>query len=468
MLSHLSLLVVSWVSFDSPIQFASLVEKGLLDFTDLADVENAVVLCPLCHRNFDSTRTGLIFLPADLDYFIEAEELDYKRRKPNSTSEHSLRRICPSAGSYRSHQITSNAIPLNAEGGLYVRHTLRDYFPRLGQLPFVPGSAPSPARKVWHGSPMAALYRSWVLLSSFDVDGIPDDTLSKLQKLHTLYKRGPPDPDPDPDPAVPGPGHPGSGAGGEASKRAQSDNFGGNSGKSSASGPTSLSGRVGGQTHPTGGKSSNATARQSLSAAAAASSPVGDDETISATDEPYTASVAPSVESISVIEELQPSVDDSAAEPGPVDCIDIGKDVHYSSPTEDFNPSPTHGVAASESLTSGPPDKNPNTHPSTTETPSQPGAVGDINLHKHSSSSPASSPSLSFTPSSASPPTCSATLPPDPKALDPFPAERLPRSRSVSPPSKSPSTIFTWGPGGTSTNAMVFYTALHSAGGSRG
>jgi hypothetical protein len=57
------------------------VDQGLITFNHLGDIDNAIPLCPLCHRNFDDiNKPGLIFLP-DISYFIDFEKEDYRHRE---------------------------------------------------------------------------------------------------------------------------------------------------------------------------------------------------------------------------------------------------------------------------------------------------------------------------------------------------------------------------------------------------
>jgi hypothetical protein len=51
-------------------------QQGGLGFRR-SDRCNAIPVCPTCHVNFDDTHNpGLVFFPADLDYFVDSEEHD--------------------------------------------------------------------------------------------------------------------------------------------------------------------------------------------------------------------------------------------------------------------------------------------------------------------------------------------------------------------------------------------------------
>ncbi|KAL5344740.1 hypothetical protein ACLOAV_010432 [Pseudogymnoascus australis] len=169
--------------------FDRLLQQGLITFENLGHVDNAIPLCPLCHRNFDDMlNPGFIFPPADLEYFIQYEKADQDRRREIGRRTGTMpTRVSPTAESYRNHQIETGAIPSDACGGTYMRFTLRDYFPKLGQPPFVPGAGSFPDPEPWHGAPMAALRRAFLVLGSPFLQGIPKETKHMLRTLLDLY-----------------------------------------------------------------------------------------------------------------------------------------------------------------------------------------------------------------------------------------------------------------------------------------
>ncbi|KAF3019925.1 hypothetical protein E8E15_004067 [Penicillium rubens] len=59
------------------------VKAGLiLPRTNLKAKENAIFLCKSCHCQFDNAyNPGIVFFPADLEFFIEWEKADQARRK---------------------------------------------------------------------------------------------------------------------------------------------------------------------------------------------------------------------------------------------------------------------------------------------------------------------------------------------------------------------------------------------------
>lgn len=61
--------------------YSDLHKQGFFAFRLLQEC-NAVPLYPTCHANFDDfSNSGFIVLPRNLDYFIEYEERDWKRKK---------------------------------------------------------------------------------------------------------------------------------------------------------------------------------------------------------------------------------------------------------------------------------------------------------------------------------------------------------------------------------------------------
>ncbi|EON69692.1 hypothetical protein W97_08952 [Coniosporium apollinis CBS 100218] len=174
-------------------EFPQLVQQGLMTFDHLGDIDNAIPLCPTCHRNFDDiNKPGLIFLPSDLRYFIDFEKEDFRCRESRARDTGSIpKRTCPTPQMYLEHQIR-NGIVKEQEGtlgGLYLRYTLYDYFPRLGQSSaWIPGLRPFQEPESWHGAPMAAIWRASLILGN-PLCGIPFKEARLLGELRDLYKR---------------------------------------------------------------------------------------------------------------------------------------------------------------------------------------------------------------------------------------------------------------------------------------
>ena len=147
---------------------------------------NAISLCPLCHVQFDSALDpGFVFIPTDLDYFIDFELEDRKRRTAGAPEGITLKREVPTAELYRKHQTENGAISRESIGGLYQPVFLKAYLLR-NRIPFdITKYLTSPLE--WHGSPMASLRRAISVLGSGRLSGFKKQTRKKLQKLQDLY-----------------------------------------------------------------------------------------------------------------------------------------------------------------------------------------------------------------------------------------------------------------------------------------
>ncbi|KAJ5833925.1 hypothetical protein N7474_002236 [Penicillium riverlandense] len=147
-------------------------QQGLLNF-NLRSQSNAVALCPNCHVHYDQTEDpGFVFLPTDLDYFIEFEMLDQQERKSSSRT---WRRV-PTAELYRQHLIEKGDVRADAVSGLYARVFLQDY-----------ATAPDTSPKSWVGSPLATLRRAFLVLGGGRIKGFDRATREKLKTLRDLY-----------------------------------------------------------------------------------------------------------------------------------------------------------------------------------------------------------------------------------------------------------------------------------------
>lgn len=150
-------------------------QQGLLNF-DLLSLSNAVALCPLCHVHYDQTDDpGFVFLPTDLDYFIEFEMLDQQERKSSSRT---WRRV-PTAELYRQHLIEKGNVCADAVSGLYARVFLQDY-----------ANPPNTTPRFWAGAPLAALRRAFLVLGGGRIRAFDAATREKLERLRDLYFLG--------------------------------------------------------------------------------------------------------------------------------------------------------------------------------------------------------------------------------------------------------------------------------------
>ncbi|KAI9035265.1 uncharacterized protein KD926_004234 [Aspergillus affinis] len=155
--------------------------QNLIDFC-LSSKDNGIALCPLCHNYFDqSTDPGFVFLPTDLQYFIEFELNDHDQRK---LGDGRCRKV-PSAEDYRMHQLKKDEINVESVGGLYRPIFLQNYLVG-GQLsPEQLESLSTP--KPWHGAPIGTLRRGILVLGGGRVRSLDDQTRLQLESLRDLY-----------------------------------------------------------------------------------------------------------------------------------------------------------------------------------------------------------------------------------------------------------------------------------------
>lgn len=175
--------------------------KGMMTFEDLGDYRNCVVLCRHCHFHFDRTsNTSFVFLPTDLQYFVDYEERDFAHRlKSFRETGEMKRRTFPDETEYELHGRQSGQLigPDDGlcRGGLYNRYILGDMFARtmmiglrtLGTKTSFPFIFPGGPQR-WHGAPMAAINRGFVVLGSAD-RRLPKYEAQILFKLQGLYSR---------------------------------------------------------------------------------------------------------------------------------------------------------------------------------------------------------------------------------------------------------------------------------------
>ncbi|KAI4137543.1 MAG: hypothetical protein L6R39_007222 [Caloplaca ligustica] len=152
---------------------------GKTNLTSLQQKENGMRLCTLCHPPLDSIELpSWVFVPSNLDFFIEFEKEDFRRRmsdyKPNG--EFPVRR-CPPVELYR-----------NTGGGLYDAYMLREHGPKNGN--WRPGrSTYLPHPKAWHGDPMVALFKGFIALGTHGF--LLPRKLMILSRLYGRNDRGP-------------------------------------------------------------------------------------------------------------------------------------------------------------------------------------------------------------------------------------------------------------------------------------
>ncbi|KAL2349663.1 hypothetical protein BJ546DRAFT_791645, partial [Cryomyces antarcticus] len=158
--------------------------SSLLNIPNPGDFNNAILLCPLCHRNFDDyTSPGFVVVPSDINFFTQWQQKDQERRRAARREfGHRTTRICPGPDNY-AQQCAS------VEGGVYRRFTVRDYCPKL-RTHSGPGIGELADEARWHGHPMATLRRTFFALGNMAIEGIPRDVKAQLRQLHALYEDG--------------------------------------------------------------------------------------------------------------------------------------------------------------------------------------------------------------------------------------------------------------------------------------
>jgi hypothetical protein len=176
-----------------------MVKKGMITFGALGDYRNAIVLCGSCHNHYDRTsNTGWVFLPARIDWIIRWEEEDYKDRQ--ETLERTGRVVERSYPNEEDYERYMREIGLLTDpedglvrGGLYHSYILEDMFPPLMMEALkqhgmeTPGIMPGGPKR-WHGAPMAAINRGFVVTGAPEMK-LPEKEWEQLRTLQRLYSR---------------------------------------------------------------------------------------------------------------------------------------------------------------------------------------------------------------------------------------------------------------------------------------
>ncbi|PVH68593.1 hypothetical protein DL98DRAFT_522666 [Cadophora sp. DSE1049] len=169
--------------------FQDALRDGLIDFQEKHNPQNAIALCGTCHTNFDHVyNPSFFFLPTDLDYFLNYERQDRKRRRRLGCRTGTIpARMCPTAQTYQHHQ-RRQGVEGAGLGGLYTRLVINDFLPQYpGRAPFKPGPSEYGATKSWMGSPMASLQRAVLMLRRLNLYGIPREIRDALRQLQDAY-----------------------------------------------------------------------------------------------------------------------------------------------------------------------------------------------------------------------------------------------------------------------------------------
>ncbi|KAB8227225.1 HNH endonuclease signature motif containing protein [Aspergillus alliaceus] len=157
-------------------------EAGLLNFS-LLSAANGIPLCATCHTQFDRAHDpGFVFIPTDLQYFIDFELEDRERRLASNT----LPRQVPTSVMYRDHLMKEKKIPDDTTSGLYRPIFLKEYLLQ-GIISVEDLGFTKP--KQWHGAPIATLRRGILALGSARITSLDKVTVAQLQVLRDLYFR---------------------------------------------------------------------------------------------------------------------------------------------------------------------------------------------------------------------------------------------------------------------------------------
>ncbi|MCJ1471019.1 hypothetical protein MMC07_009667, partial [Pseudocyphellaria aurata] len=151
-----------------------MVKKGMMTFGALGDYRNIAVLCGSCHIQFDRTsNSGWVFLPTKMKWFIKWEEEDYKKRLDIfEKTKKVVERIYPDEEDYERYMRKTGQLgdPDDGliRGGLYYSYILEEMFRPVMMEALkergmrVPGVMPGGPKR-WHGAPMAAINRGFVV-----------------------------------------------------------------------------------------------------------------------------------------------------------------------------------------------------------------------------------------------------------------------------------------------------------------
>ena len=155
---------------------------------------NGIPLCKQCHGQFDHAEDpGFVFVPVDLQFFIDFETDNRQKRKLNGGT-----RSVPTTEQYTQHLVKTRQYERHIEEtrgtndteeleptGVYRRAFLKNYLHGNRLTPEQLGLTRS---KRWHGAPLASLRRAIHALGSGRiVMALDKETIGKLQVLRDLY-----------------------------------------------------------------------------------------------------------------------------------------------------------------------------------------------------------------------------------------------------------------------------------------
>ncbi|KAI9774451.1 MAG: hypothetical protein M1839_001734 [Geoglossum umbratile] len=180
------------ISAASQAVFQRYKSQGLFpaSLTHPAHADNLILLCKNCHGLYDAPSPGWVVLPEDLEFFINWEEQDYKRRGEQAALEGIVvPRTVPTTSDY-----AGGFVP-------YLFDSTAKWMMRPANTTVFP--------KKYLGAPTAIILKAALtVFQPFPEDqqlgiGIQDSVTFKLYTLLSLYKRGKPS-SPSAEPGVPG------------------------------------------------------------------------------------------------------------------------------------------------------------------------------------------------------------------------------------------------------------------------
>ncbi|KAL8724502.1 MAG: hypothetical protein Q9166_007915 [cf. Caloplaca sp. 2 TL-2023] len=144
--------------------------------------ENGMYLCGMCHNGLDDHEDlAWVFIPSNINFFIEAEETGYKSRTATANS----------TGVFPPRKPPSPLTYIQEHGGLYDVYMLRPHGPQNGPARGIwqrGRSKYQPDPKVWRGDPMLALYEG--LRATTDNQHLFPSALGELDRLYELHDMG--------------------------------------------------------------------------------------------------------------------------------------------------------------------------------------------------------------------------------------------------------------------------------------
>ena len=177
--------------------------KGMINYP-LDNYRNIIVLCLNCQIALNRvTKIGWVFLPTDLQWFVDWEQNDFSERSNfyKQTGKRMDRKF-PDERDYESHMRATGSLLAPDDGmwrgGLYNTYILERMFAPVmiealqKQGLQIPGKYPGGAKR-WNGAPMGAITRGFVVTGAPWMK-LPVREWEMLRTLQQLYSRELPEP----------------------------------------------------------------------------------------------------------------------------------------------------------------------------------------------------------------------------------------------------------------------------------